>query len=112
MILDAIGNSALFRLCELFEGICETEATDRGICSSGTLSPGEDGFGLECQKTLLAIAEADRCGIRLLDSDLMMPVRSISMVAGLGKRVKKWSRAESCANCPSKERCKLRKLNA
>jgi hypothetical protein len=112
MILDAIGNSTLFRLCELFEGICETEATERGICSSGTLSPGDEGFGLESQKTLLAIAEADRCGIKLLESDLMLPIRSISMVAGLGKRVKKWSRSESCANCSSKERCKLRKLDA
>jgi hypothetical protein len=111
MILDAIGNSALFRLCELFEGICKTEATDRSICSSGILSPGDEGFGLECQKTLLAIAEADRCGISLLESELMLPVRSLTVVAGLGKRVKTWSQAESCANCPSSDRCKIRRLN-
>ena len=112
MILDAIGNSALFRLCELFESICKAEATDRNIRSSGALSPGDEGFGLECQKTLLAIAEADRCGISLLESELMLPTRSLSVVAGLGKRVKTWSQAESCASCPSRDRCKLRRLNA
>jgi hypothetical protein len=112
MILDAIGNAALFSLCDLFEDICETEATERGIRSSGALSPGDDGFGLECQRTLLTIAEADRCSIRLLDNDLMLPMRSLSVVAGLGKRVKRWSRAESCASCSSRERCKLRRLDA
>jgi hypothetical protein len=112
LILDAIGNSALFRLCDLFEGICESEATDRGIRSSGALSPGDDGFGLECQRALMAIAEADRCGIRLLENDLMLPVRSLSVVTGLGERVKRWSQAESCASCSSRERCKLRRLDA
>jgi len=112
MILDAIGNDALFRLCDLFEDICETEATDRGILSGGILGPGDDGFGLECQRTLLAIAEADTCGIRLLESDLMLPFRSLSVVAGLGKRIKRWSQAESCANCSSRDKCKLRRFDA
>ena len=112
MILDAIGNGALFSLCDLFEDICDTEATDRGMRSSGALSPGDDGFGLECQKTLLAIAEADRCSIRLLENDLMLPIRSLSVVAGLGKRVKRWSQEESCASCSSRERCKLRRFAA
>lgn len=110
MILDEIGNGALFKLSNLFESICEAEASDRELRSSGALSPGDDGFGLECQKTLLAMAEAEKSGIRLIDSGLMLPVRSLSVVVGLGKRVKRWSQAESCATCSSRDKCRLRQV--
>jgi hypothetical protein len=112
MALDEIGNLALFHLSGQIEDICAAEAARRGLRSSGVLSPGDDGFGLQCQQTLLAMAEAKKCNVRLNDSGFMLPVRSLSVVAGLGKRVKQWSQIESCATCSSREKCRLRQATA
>ena len=109
VLLDEIGNFALGRLAaQLYEAV-EAEGRRRGLNVSSPLHPGnDDGFGLDAQPAVLALSGGDALGITLSKTGMMLPEKSRSAVLGLGRQMPRWSRAQGCARCKSRERCAQR----
>lgn len=110
-MLDEIGTLALYRLSDQLEEMIQEEATRLGLEASGALNPGEDGFPISQQETVLALAGGAAIGISHTSTGMLRPRKSLSMILGFGKHMRKWSRGERCAVCAARDRCPHRRSN-
>ena len=107
ILLEEWANAVLFETMNRLQSLAEERAGDMGLTTSGPLSPGDlDGFGLDQQSTVLALANAAKIGVSLTRSGQMNPVHSLSVIIGLGKHMRKWTRMDDCKNCRSREKCR------
>jgi hypothetical protein len=108
-VLDGVGSAAVEELsqraCRMFEDI----AHDHGLTASGPISPGEPDWPLEAQRDLLDLVAAEEIGVTLMDSYLMHPLKSLSMVVGIGQNL---SAGSSCEFCSLKDVCRYRERQA
>lgn len=106
ILLEEVANSVLFETVNKLHSIAADQASRMGLGSSGPLSPGDhDGFGLDQQANVLALAGADKLGITLTRTGQMNPIHSASVVIGLGRNMRKWTRLDDCRSCRSREKC-------
>ena len=79
------------------------EYEERGLYLRPRFSPGYGDFPLDCQPALLeGIQAGKRLGIRLTDSFLMMPSKSVTAVMGVGKTPYRCV-VEGCEACGKKD---------
>jgi len=104
-LLEEIANALLFRVSDRFQLIVYGEAQERGLHTSGPLSPGDEGFGFDQQGKVLELAQADTIGISLSNMGFMVPVHSTSVVVGLGHGLPTWTQADNCQICRAREKC-------
>jgi len=108
LLLDGIGSAAVdtlsFELCQLMAH----EASLRGYQVSSPLSPGGPRFPLSEQWQLFELVPAEEIGVSLTSSGVMVPRKSLSMVVGMGPRMRTWTKAESCARCNLRNTCRYR----
>ena len=88
-ILDTIGSELAERTADLLEKKIEEEAYKEGWNITNRYSPGYCGWSVADQKRLFSLLPDNFCGIKLTDSSLMIPIKSVSGVIGLGPNVKK-----------------------
>jgi hypothetical protein len=86
------------RLCDV--------ATARGLSVGMRASPGQEGWSIQQQRVLFGLLPAQRIGVQLTSTCLMLPRKSVSFVIGLGPDM----RADSvpCDFCSKRERCQWR----
>ncbi|MEE8390612.1 MAG: hypothetical protein V3S14_07430 [Anaerolineae bacterium] len=87
------------------ERICD-KASARGLRTGMRAEPGQEGWALEQQRVLFGLVSAEEIGVRLTESCLMLPRKSISFVVGLGPEMR--ADAVSCDFCSKRERCHWR----
>ena len=99
MIYDAIGSVALKDLQKsFFKILCEKAGIgERGITCG--LSPGSGAWSIEDQAIIFKLLDAESIGVTLKDSMMMTPVKSISVVYGMGKGLAIADDEHDCANC-------------
>jgi hypothetical protein len=107
LALDGLGSAAAEELansaCRYFEDGGKAD----GMQSTIPLSPGMIGWPVEeSQHQIFALLDASRVGVVLTESSVMTPVKSISMVLGLGHDVSSDSRI--CDYCTMRETCRYR----
>ena len=73
------------------------ECAAKGLSVGNSYSPGYCGWRLTDQKAIFSVMPSGPCGIRLTDSCLMIPIKSVSGVLPVGKDVVK--KMYSCAVC-------------
>jgi hypothetical protein len=85
----------------------QAEASRRALTMSGELRAGDPGLALDAQGAVLRLACAGNIGIELGESLLMHPLKSITMVLGVGVDLpaSTWSR---CDTCNFRARCGVR----
>ncbi|MEL7567094.1 MAG: hypothetical protein AAGU27_19755 [Dehalobacterium sp.] len=107
-ILDGIGTLALEKLgLELYECIKE-EARERGLNFSSPLSPGQVGWDVKDQEKVFSRLNAGMIGIKLTESSLMIPKKSVSLAVGIGENMRADKKA--CNFCPLRKTCPSRKV--
>ena len=110
LALDEVGNQLLFAVAREAEDRILVDATKRNLSMAGELRSGDPGLGLETQQTVLRLAEAAEIAVEVTASHVMTPLKSVSMVLGVGMNLPPatWSR---CDQCPSRARgkCQLHK---
>jgi len=108
LLLDGIGSAAVDSLtrevCKFMMG----EASSRGYEASSPISPGMPGLPITEQWQLLKMVPAREIGVGLTSSGIMVPRKSASMVMGIGPQMKRWTRAEVCAQCNLRKACPYR----
>lgn len=96
-ILDTIGSELAERLCDRLERALEGEVRSRGWKITNRYSPGYCDWGVAEQQKLFSLLPAGFCGIRLTESSLMLPIKSVSGIIGLGPAVAR--EAYQCSVC-------------
>lgn len=110
VLLDEVGSLALYQLSDRLEEIIRTEARRRGLETSGVLNPGDNGFDLRAQAQVVALAGGSDIGIRVTNAGVLSPAKSLTLVMGMGKRMPRWRRGDSCGSCEARKRCPYRQL--
>ena len=70
-------------------------------------SPGYCGWHVSEQQLLFPLFEGHTCGVRLTDSSLMLPIKSVSGIIGIGEKVRKLD--YTCGLCDFEKCYKRRK---
>ncbi|MFQ5921364.1 MAG: hypothetical protein ACE5M4_00830 [Anaerolineales bacterium] len=103
--LDGLGNAAVEDLanqaCRHFEKV----ARDRQMETSIPLSPGMQDWPVDSgQDQIFSLLPADRIGVRLNESRMMSPSKSLSMAIGIGRQL--LSGGRQCDYCVLNETCR------
>ena len=106
-IADALGSVIAEHCADQME-ICLQESIDKlGWRHTNRFSPGYCGWHVSQQQLLFPLFEGNTCGVSLTESSLMVPIKSVSGIIGLGEKVRKLD--YTCGLCDFKQ-CYKRKL--
>lgn len=110
LALDGLGTAAVEALASAAaERLTETAAA-MGSCAGPPLSPGMEGWPLQPgQRDLFRLLGDGSHAIRLHESGMMTPVKSLTLVIGLGPAMR--SGASHCEFCSSRDRCRHRRVS-
>ncbi|HVO13436.1 MAG TPA: vitamin B12 dependent-methionine synthase activation domain-containing protein [Vicinamibacteria bacterium] len=106
-IADALASLVVERAADLIEDRVRDHAERCGLHLTNRYSPGYCGWRVEEQQKLFSLLPPGFCGVRLSDSSLMQPIKSVSGIIGLGRTVHR--RAYACHLCDL-ESCLYRRL--
>lgn len=106
-IFDVIGSEVVETAADLMQAALEKSAIASGTKITNRYSPGYCGWDVAEQHKLFQLMPDNYCGIRLTDSALMDPEKSVSGIIGIGRNVK--SNPYTCRICDMKD-CIYRKL--
>ena len=106
LALDGVGNELAFVLSRLLQDRIIAEARKLRLSTAGELRAGDPGLPLAAQAAVLRLAEADSIGVSVSRGQLLQPLKSMSMVLGIGIGLPPalWSR---CDACPSLAKCRM-----
>ncbi len=108
--LDAAGVAAVDKLIEHSQQIMETEAANRELKASIPLSPGMSQLcSLDEQRVIFDLLPARQIGVSLTSAAMMAPVKSASMIFGLGANVLTKDQGSQCDFCSARSTCRSRK---
>jgi hypothetical protein len=109
-VLDGVGSAAVEELsqraCRMFEDM----ARERGLMTSSPFSPGEPDWPLEGQRELFDLVPGEEIGVTLADTYLMRPLKSLSLVVGIGKNLS--AGGSPCEFCSLNQVCRYRERKA
>ncbi len=106
ILMEEIANAYLYKVSMQLQHQVEEAAGTQDLQTSGTLAPGDDGFDLDEQDRVLALAGAAGINVSLSESFMMTPRHSISNVIGIGQRMPSWTQLENCSLCAARDRCR------
>ena len=106
-VADALGSIIAEAVVERLVNQLENDVACDGMLISNNYSPGYCDWKLIEQKKLFSLFPDNITGIKLTDSCLMLPIKSVSGIIAVGKNVKK--KAYGCDICNMKNCVKNKK---
>ena len=88
-IIDIIGSEIVERAGDILENFLVEAIKGKNWNTTNRYSPGYCGWSVKEQHKLFSFLPENFCGIKLTESALMIPIKSISGFIGLGPDVKK-----------------------
>lgn len=111
LALDGYGTAAVGVLIIAFRRYLAEIAEIGELKATTPLYPGTHGWELSAAQTeLFSIVDAGCIGVRLTRSFVMTPCKSVSMVIGVGAKVR--STGEACDECDAAATCRYRSSNS
>ena len=105
-IADSLGSVIAEKCADLMEQHLQTSIDKLGWYHTNRFSPGYCGWHVSEQQLLFPLFDGHTCGVTLTDSSLMVPIKSVSGIIGLGKEVRRLD--YTCGLC-NFEKCYKRK---
>ncbi|MGM0688478.1 MAG: hypothetical protein ACQESO_02730 [Bacillota bacterium] len=105
--LDGAGIAAIRKVAQAVEDVISTEACNLDLELGMRAQPGQEGWPIEQQREVFSVLPGQEIGIRLTESCLMIPRKSVSFVIPRGKDLS--NSAAPCDFCSKRERCEWRK---
>lgn len=99
-LLDAAGTALLQAFSLELKAMLAKVAEKSGLYWACDFTPGCGPVALEAQTEIFRLADADRIGVRLLESAMLRPLKSISFIAGLSARPSEFVPRKTCEKCP------------
>ena len=87
-IADALGSVIAERCADQMEIHLQESVDKLGWHHTNRFSPGYCGWHVSQQQLLFPLFDGHTCGVRLTDSSLMVPIKSVSGIIGLGSEVR------------------------
>jgi len=106
LALDGAGNAAVGQASLIVVARMREAASARALGSGMRASPGQEGWAIQQQRVLFGLVPAEKIGVRLTESCLMLPRKSVSFAVGLGPEMR--PDAVTCDFCSKRERCHWR----
>lgn len=88
-VADTIGSEIAEAAADWVEEKIRAEMKTKGMGISNRLSPGYCEWNVSEQHKLFSLLPNNFCGVKLTESALMQPIKSVSGIIGIGKEVKK-----------------------
>lgn len=108
-IADALGSVIAEKCADQMEKALQESIDKLGWKHTNRFSPGYCGWHVSQQQLLFPLFQGHTCGVMLTDSSLMVPIKSVSGIIGLGKNVRHLD--YTCGLCDFKQ-CYKRKKKA
>jgi len=109
VVLDAVGIEAVNQVSEEASRQVEAMATERGLKASVPVNPGMSSLcSLHEQRVVFEVVPAESIGVKLSSSSVMIPLKSVSMIIGLGEDIPTRGNGSQCDFCSLRETCRLR----
>lgn len=108
-VFDSACAALVERAADAAEASLREQARDRGLYTKWRFSPGYGDLSLSTQRQLLDAVDAPRrLGIRLSDSLLMMPTKSVTALVGMFAEPQGAGKV-SCRDCACYDFCNIRR---
>jgi hypothetical protein len=112
LLLDAAGTAAVEAMTDNLNNLISAQALSRGQDSLSRFSPGYGDWDITDQHYILDLAEANKIGISLTDSCMLIPRKSVTAVIGLVNRGEShqsdYCSKQGCSVC-SQQNCLAKK---
>ena len=105
-IADALGSVIAEKTADVMERHLQESIEKLQWQHTNRFSPGYCGWHVSEQQLLFPLFDSNTCGVTLTDSSLMVPIKSVSGIIGLGKKVRRLD--YTCGLC-NFEKCYKRK---
>ena len=106
-IADALGSVIAEKCADQMEVSLQQSVDKLGWHHTNRFSPGYCGWHVSQQQLLFPFFQGQTCGVQLTDSSLMLPIKSVSGIIGLGKEVRRQD--YTCGLCDFKQCYKRRR---
>ncbi len=107
LALDGAGTAAIGMVSLIVNNMIISAAESRGLKMGMKAQPGQEGWPIEQQRVLFGILPAEQINVRLTDSCLMIPRKSVTFVVPFGEDL--CEDAVPCDFCSKRDRCKWRR---
>jgi len=107
VILDAAGSVAAEAVADRIDRLIGAEASREGLKTSCRASPGYGDWDVREQRMIFDLVPAERIGVRLSPSFMMIPRKSISFAVHVAREPETLRSENSCENCGRKD-CEYR----
>jgi Vitamin B12 dependent methionine synthase, activation domain len=108
-LIDKIASELVEQLADKTELMLEDELKEIELEATNRYSPGYCGWSVADQQNLFSLLPAKFCGVSVNDNSMMIPIKSVSAVIGVGKNVEK--KNYECSICEI-DFCYKRERNA
>ena len=108
-IADALGSVIAEKCADEMEQFLQLSIDKLHWHHTNRFSPGYCGWHVSQQQLLFPLFQGETCGVQLTESSLMVPIKSVSGIIGLGKEVHKLD--YTCGLCQF-EKCYKRRKQA
>jgi hypothetical protein len=88
-LIDKIASELVEQLADKTELLLENELKEIELSATNRYSPGYCGWSVADQQNLFALLPDKICGVSVNDNSMMIPIKSVSAVIGVGKNVEK-----------------------
>jgi hypothetical protein len=105
-LLNELGNAVLERWSRRIEALVRMSARSRGLRAGSPIAPGHSDFPLTFQPVLAELAQSHFAGIEITSGGMLAPVKSLSMLIGIGQGLRRRTRSAACRECPSFAKCR------
>jgi cobalamin-dependent methionine synthase I len=105
-IADALGSVIAEKCADKMEQALQENIDKLEWKHTNRFSPGYCGWHVAQQQVLFPLFDGHTCGVQLTDSSLMVPIKSVSGIMGVGREVRKLD--YTCGLCTF-EKCYKRK---
>ena len=106
-IADALGSVIAEKCADQMEHTLQENIDKLDWHHTNRFSPGYCGWHVSQQQLLFPLFNGQTCGVQLTDSSLMLPIKSVSGIIGLGKKVRRLD--YTCGLCDFKQCYKRRR---
>jgi len=103
VVLDSIGSVAAESVAEYMDRVIQEYAHGRGLKTSCRASPGYGDWDVSEQRGIFELLPAERIGVGLTESYMMIPRKSVSFAINIAERPARMRSVDSCRNCPIKD---------
>ena len=106
-IADALGSVIAEKCADQMEQTLQENINKLGWKHTNRFSPGYCGWHVSQQQLLFPLFKGETCGVKLTESSLMLPIKSVSGIIGLGPNVRHLD--YTCGLCDFKQCYKRKK---